>query len=102
MLGVEFRPRALVCLKAPSDSNFPVFGEIQHIIISEDSKIFLIQVYETDFFSHHFNSYCIKNTTTYTIIDVRSLKMHQVFHKYYIRSTIYVTIRSCNTVELNV
>ena len=102
VLGVEFRQGALVCLRAPSNSEYPVFGEIRKIFIPDSSKIFLVQLYNTDYFSHHLFAYCITQTNSYTMLDVGSLKIHAIYHKYYMQSSIYTTVRSCHSVELDI
>jgi len=102
VLGVEFRPGALVCLEAPSYHDYPVFGEIKNIIISEENKIFLVRLCDTSCFVHHYYAYCITLTDMYTTIDVTSLKIHEVYHRYYLHSKIYVSVRSCHVVELDV
>lgn len=40
VFGTEFWLGALVCTRAPADSEYPIFGEIQHILIPNDHKIF--------------------------------------------------------------
>ena len=74
MLGVEFRPGALVCMELPSNSDFPVFGHIQQIFVQDDNKKFLVQVCNTSHFSHHLFAYCIINTSTYAMKDVSAIK----------------------------
>ena len=99
VLGTEFRLGALVCTRAPADSEYPIFGEIQHILIPSDHKIFLVQIFET-YFSQHYFAYCIDPTDTYLVIDVANIKLHDVFHKYCISSELFTVVRSCHIVEL--
>ena len=101
MLGVEFRPGALVCLEI-SHEELPVFGGIDRIFVQGESKKFLVQVYETSHFSHHLFAYSITNTNSYVMVDVGSLKMHKVYHKYYINSVLYTSICSCHVVEFDI
>ena len=101
MLGVEFRPGALVCMEI-SDEELPVFGGIDHIIVQGESKKFLVQVDKTSHFSHHLFAYCITNTNSYVMVDVVSLKMHKVYHKYYVNPVMYTSIRSCHVVEFDI
>ena len=62
VLGVQFRPGALVFLKAPSHDDYPLFGEIKIIIYSEDNKFLLVGLCETACFYHHYFAYCITLT----------------------------------------
>jgi hypothetical protein len=53
-LGQEFRPGAMVCVQKPSDSEYPVFGEIQHIIVVDDMKYLAVELYSSEFSFHYF------------------------------------------------
>ena len=39
VLGQDFRPGAMVYVRAPSDDTYPLFGEVTHIILHEDSTL---------------------------------------------------------------
>jgi hypothetical protein len=101
VLGVEFRPGALVCMEI-SDKELPVFGGIDHIFVQGERMKFLVQVHETSPFSHHLFAYSITNTNSYVIVDVGSLKMHKVYHKYYVNSVMYTSICLCHVVEFDI
>lgn len=49
--GKEFRPGAVVCITPPSDSDYPLFGEIVRVFVSDGTKQFLINLYKTVLFS---------------------------------------------------
>ena len=102
MLGVQFRTGALVCLEAPSYDDFPAFGEIKTIICSEDNKYFLVRLFETVYFYHHYFAYCITLTDDFSMVNVTSLKIHEVYHRYYVNSNTYVSVRSCHVAELDI
>ena len=102
MLGVQFRPGAVVCLETPSHDDYPVFGEIKNILLSEDNKILLVRLCETTCFYHHYFAYCITLTDKYATVDIVSLKIHEVYHRYYVNSNTYVSVRSSHIAELEI
>ena len=98
-LGQEFRPGGMVCILKPSDTEYPVFGEIQHVIIVEDLKYLAVIIYSTDEFNHHYFAYKVCSTNTLHIVLISKLAMHQVFHKYNVHSQNFVVVRSCDHIE---
>ena len=92
-LGQEFRPGRMVCILKPSDTEYPVFGEIQHVIIVEDLKYLAAQHIHK--FNHHYLQYKVCSTNTLHIVLISKLAMHQVFHKYNVHSQNFV-VRSCH------
>ena len=98
--GCEFRPGAIVCLKRPCDNEFPLFGEILHIILLNDMKYLLVQQMEAQCFDYHFYSYPINPLSEHRLVNICDLAMHQVLHKYCVNYTYYVVVRSCDHVEL--
>ena len=57
VLGKEFRPGAIICLQSPSNTDFPIFGEITRIFVPNDTKKLLVQLYDTENYSPHYNGY---------------------------------------------
>ena len=58
MGGTQYKPGALVVLY---NSLLPVFGEITDILVfNVDECYFIIQEYETEYFSKHYHSYEVK------------------------------------------
>ena len=99
-LGHEFRAGTIVCLKLPTDADYPVFGEVIHITVQRDVKYLVVRLLTTIDFSHHFFAYKVISTENYEVIALSKLALHQVLHKYCILSNCYVIIRSCDHVEL--
>ena len=98
-LGQEFRTGGMVCIEKPSDREYPVFGEIQYIIVMEDVKYLAVQLYSAEFCWHYF-AYKVCSTNSFHITPVTKLALHQVYHKYSVLSQNFVVIRSCDHVEL--
>ena len=99
-LGHEFRVGAVVCLQRPSDAEYPVFGEVVRIPIQDDRKFFVVKLFTTIEFSHHFFAYKVMLTENYEALALDELALHQVLHKYCVLSNYYVVVRSCDHVEL--
>ena len=100
-LGQEFQPGGIVCVQKPSDSEYPVFGEIQHIIVVEDLKYLAVKLYSSEFCFHYF-AYKVCSTDSFQIIPITKLALHQVYHKYSVLSQNFVIIRSCDHIELQI
>ena len=98
-LGQEFRPGAMVCVQKPSDSEYPVFGEVQHIIIVDDIKYLAVELYSSEFSFHYF-AYKVSSNYSFQIVPITKLALHQVYHKYNVLSHNFVVIRSCDHIEL--
>lgn len=101
-LGEEFRPRGVVCTQKPSDNDYPVFGEVQYIILVEDLKQLIIKMFTTEEFNHHYHAYKVLPTNNYQSVLIGNLALHQVFHKYCVHSHIFVVVRSCHHIEHNI
>lgn len=100
VLGKKFCRGVVVCLKAPCDNDFPVFGEITHILVPEESKLLLVKKFDTGSYSKHSNAYCVTKSTNFTVVSVDQLALHEVFHPYNVLSSYYIVVRSSSHVEL--
>ena len=98
-VGQEFRPGAMVCMQKPSDNEYPVFGEIKHIIIVDDVKYLAVELYSSEFCFHYF-AYKVCSILSFQIIPITKLAIHQVYHKYSVSFHNFVVIRSCDHIEL--
>ena len=49
VLGKEFTQGCVVCLRAPSDEELPVFGLVEYILVSDDLKYLVVRQYSTDY-----------------------------------------------------
>ena len=98
-LGQEFRPGAMVCVQKPSDSEYPVFGEVQHIIVVDDIKYLAVELHSSEFSFHYF-AYKVSSNHSFQIVPITKLALHQVYHKYNVSSYTFVVIRSCDHIEL--
>ena len=99
--GKEFRPGAIVCTIAPSDSAYPTFGEIVRVFVPNGARQFLINLYKTELFSFHYNAYKVVKTNMFEVICISQLKLHEAFHKYCVSSSLYVVIKSFHHVEFD-
>lgn len=43
VLGQDFHPGVIVCLKSPSDYDFPEFGEIIYVLVPDESKLLVVK-----------------------------------------------------------
>lgn len=105
MLGQDFHPGVivLVCLKSPSDYDFPEFGEIIYVLVPDESKLLVVKRLCTDYYSQHYNAYCVTKSSNFALVDVGELAIHDVFHLYRLSSDssqYYIVVRSCNHVEV--
>lgn len=98
-VGQEFRPGAMVCMQKPSDNEYPVFGEIKHIIIVDDVKYLAVELYSSEFCFHYF-AYKVCSILSFQIVPITKLVIHQVYHKYSVSFHNFVVIRSCDHIEL--
>ncbi len=99
VLGQTFSPGVIVCLKAPSDADFPEFGGVTHVFVPDESKLLLVRKLYTDCYCEHYNAYSI-NKSFYTFISVGELAIHDVFHLYRSSAHSFVVVRSCHHVEM--
>ena len=90
----------MVCVKRPSDDDYPDFGEVSRVLIHEEAKYLVLKKFATVTFSHHYFAYEVAPLQDYMLLSVCDLAIHQVFHKYYAQSNFYVVVRSCDHVEL--
>ena len=47
-------------------------------------------------------AYCITLTDKYAMVDIVSLKIHEVYHRYFVNSNTYVSVRFCHIAELEI
>ena len=102
VLGKEFRPGAVVCATSPSNLEYPTFGEIIRIFISNDIIHFLVSLYHTETYSPHFNSYQVVKTNQFSVISIRKLGIPDVYHKYFVPPHMYVVIKSYHHIEYDI
>ena len=96
-LGQEFRPGVMVCVQKPSDSEYPVFGEVQRIVV-DDIRYLAVELYSSEFSFHYF-AYKVSSNHSFQIVPITKLALHRVYHKYNVSSYTFV-IRSCDHIEL--
>ena len=84
-LLLEFRIGAVVCVAAPSDDLYPVFGEVTH-----ERRLQTIQELEVEYYSHHFSAYTVFKNSKYSLICVSHLALHQVYHTYFHGHSCYI------------
>lgn len=102
VLGKEFRPGAIVCLSPPSNLECPTFGEIIRIFVPEDTKQLLVQLYNTETYSSHYNAYEVVKTNQFNIISITHLGIHEVYHKYCVSRHLYVVVKSYHHVDYDI
>ena len=57
-----------------TDTEIPVFGKINNIIINEDQAMFLTCKVDTLYFDYHFNAYCDEERTdSVSVISLKDL-----------------------------
>ena len=86
-------------MKRPGDTDYPTFGEINHVIVIGDLVYVAVLVYSTIRFCHHYYSYEVCSTNTYSVLLLNQLALYQVFHKYTVNSTLFVVVRSCDHIQ---
>ena len=101
ILGKEFRPGAIVCLRPPANEEYPVFGEIIKIFVPNDEKTFLLHVYNTEMYSSHYNAYEVTRSSQFRVVPLEKLAIHDVFHKYHLKPKMYIVIRSFHHVDFD-
>ena len=100
VLGKEFTQGCVVCLRAPSDEELPVFGLVEYILVPDDLKYLVVRQYSTDYYCQHLNAYCVNKASIFSLISVSDLSIHDIFHVYSFKSESYVVVRSCHHVDL--
>ena len=100
VLGQTFHPGVIVCLKSPTDSELPEFGEVIHILVPEESKLLVVRRVYSNYYSGHYNAYAVHKSSDTAMVNVCDLALHDVFHLYKLSSMYYVVVRSCNHVEI--
>ena len=100
VLGQKFHRGVVVCLKAPSNSDFPEFGEVSHVLVPEETILLLVRKYHTDCYCSHYNAYCVTKSADYILVSVPELALHDVFHPYNVSSSYFIVIRSCCHIEV--
>ena len=101
ILGKEFRPGAIVCLRPPSNESYPLFGEIIRVFVPNHEKTFLVRMYNTVQYSSHYNAYEITQCSQFRVVCLKQLAIHDVFHKYHLKTCSYIIIKSFHHVEFD-
>lgn len=83
-------------MKKPEDTDYPIFGEIRHVVVVRDSIYVAAQLYTTLGFNHRYEV-CLDNT--YSVVLVSHLALYQVLHKYTINLQTLIVVRSCDHIE---
>ena len=69
-----------------------------YVLVPEELKFLLIQIYDTQSYSQHHNAYCVAMTSKYSVVLISELAIHDVFETYILSSGSYVVVRSyCHT-----
>ena len=71
-----------------------------YILVPEELKVLLLRLYSTDGYSQHMNAYTVTPTTSYDVIRIHELALHDVFTVHTLSSLSYVVVRSCCHVEV--
>jgi hypothetical protein len=85
----------------PTNSEYPIFGEIVRIFVPNDTKQLLLRSYDTETYSAHFNAYQVTQNNQYSIISVSQLGIHEVYHRYIVSPHSYV-LKSYHHVEFDI
>ena len=101
VLGQTFQPGVVVCLKAPSDVDFPEFGEVTQVLVPDESKLLLVKKLHTECYSELYNAYSVNKSQNYALTSIGELAIHDVYHLYRSSSELFVVVRSCNHVEMS-
>ncbi len=80
VMGKKFHRGVVVCLKAPCDDDFPEFGEVMKIFVPEESKLLLVRKFHTGSYCNHYNAYCVTKLSSFTVVSVTELALHDIFH----------------------
>ena len=86
-------------MKKPEDTDYPIFGEIRHVVVVRDSIYVAAQLYTTLGFNYHYYSYEVCLDNTYSVVLVSQLALYQVLHKYTINLQTLIVVRSCDHIE---
>lgn len=77
-----------------------MFGQVAQILVPCDFKFLLVRKYFTTRYSQHYHAYHVEKTPDFSVVNITDLAIHEVFHVYKLLSCEYVTVRSCNHVDL--
>lgn len=96
--GVQFRANCVVSVKYMDEKHLPIFGEIQEIIVVDDSPKILIVLWETVDFDDVLQAYKVENTDHLQLMSLDNIYCHTTlaFWKKYNDSTHYISKRIYN------
>ena len=93
VLGQTFHPGVIVCLKAPSDDDFPEFGEVTQVFVPDELKLLLVRKLHTDCYSEHYNAYNIKAMHSLVLVNWQFMMCFTCTD----HQNIFVVVRSCSS-----
>ena len=80
--GIELQPNAVICLRNPSDTDYPEFGKITDIIYQDTQGsqcLLLVMIMTTVLYEKHYNAYRVCKTSNYKLVTFNHLAIMDVF-----------------------
>ena len=80
--GIEYRPGCVLRLREMDDveNDYPVYGQVDEIIVWEDEKFFILTELATLSFHHHFMAYEVDRTDHKAVVLRHDLQWYGVLH----------------------
>ena len=80
--GIEYRPGCVLRLREMDDveNDYPVYGQVDEIIVWEDEKFFILTELATLSFHHHFMAYEVGRTDHKAVVLRHDLQWYGVLH----------------------
>ncbi|CAH3115461.1 unnamed protein product [Porites lobata] len=80
--GIEYRPGCVLRLREMDDveNDYPVYGQVDEIIVWEDEKFFILTELATLSFHHHFMAYEVERTDHKAVVLRHDLQWYGVLH----------------------
>ncbi|XP_068678521.1 uncharacterized protein [Montipora capricornis] len=80
--GIEYRPGCVLrlCEMDDLENDYPVYGQVDEIIVWEDEKFFILTELETLCFHNHFMAYEVERSDKKAVVLHHDLPWHGVLH----------------------
>lgn len=101
--GVEYHPGCVLRLEEMTidgNQDFPLFGEVDQIIVWEDEKMFVVSVLEPVEFNSHYMGYEVKRVPEKIVKTYNELPWHGVLHKIIKNEKYFVVDKDTSSVEI--
>ena len=101
--GVEYRIGCVLRLAEmtlDANQDYPLFGEVEELLVWEDEKIFVVTVLDTVEFDSHYMAYQVNRSMRKEVRTYHDLPWHGVLHKVTKHGKHFIVDRDTSSVEI--